>query len=116
MSRSFKKSSFSGIECAGLGAYDKSSWNRLWRRANKIKLDCQVDLESYQNISVYAKCKGGYGFSKELKRFYKDSKDSLKKDLYFFRHMQEEPYDIPFNTRGNSLKNYKRSIHKFWGK
>ena len=120
MSRSFKKKSFRHNDHEGLGAGYKNSWHRQWRHSNKIKLNSCIDVEKYQDIYVYSNYKSykRCGDISMYKRFYKDSRGSLKKDLYFFRNMQKEPYDLPFYSRSTdgSLKNYKRSIHKFWGK
>ena len=118
MSRSFKKKAFRHNEHAGVETDYKNSWHRQWRRSSKIKLNSCIDLERYQSVCVHSNYKSykRYGDIRMYRRFYTDSRGSLKEDLHFFRHMQEEPYDIPFNTGDNSLKNYKRSIHKFWNK
>ena len=111
MSNSYKKNPCYGVECRGLGSYSKSYWHRRWRHFNKIRLNCQVDLEDYYNVPMHDKSPYGYEYIKDFKRFYSESKGSLKKDLRYFSKLPENKFSfIPW------VEGDKYSIHKFWGK
>ena len=110
MSRSHKKRPFKQIGGADSEAWEKRTWHRRWRHSNKIKLNCQVELDGYQDIH-FKEASNDRTFRKDGRCFLRTSKGTLKKDIQFFKNI-----DIPCYTYSEEPEYRKREIYHIWGK